>query len=260
MVEPGNAHKELGGWDRTNMDVLQGVRHVFEGTPGPDNYANSVGLMFVQSALEIGRQVPGVLEKYYIVLADVNTGNSLFVDRMPRMTSWLRRSPKMDLRKHIQQNLTLLKTNSHVKMFNHDSYRLFLYRKNLLDHISMTCGWKLEKVPKRIAHHVKKMCPDLCQSQNKYDFDSGADVMTLYGCLHQKPLWSKEECLTCKASDVKLKKCNACQKVYYCSKECQTKHWKCGHKDECRDLKGFYTVMEDDDNRLIQFVKEFDKL
>lgn len=242
------------------MEVLQGVRHVFEGAPGPDSYASTIGLMFVQSVLEIGRQVSGVFDKYYIVLADVNSGDSLFVDRMPRMTRWLRTAPEMDLHKHIQHNLKLLKTNSHMKMFNHDSYRLYLYRKNLLDYISLTCGWKLEKVPKRIAHHVKKMCPDLCQSQNKYDFDSSADVMTLYGCLYQKPLWSKEECLTCKTSGVKLRKCSDCQKVYYCSRECQIKHWKSGHKDECRDLKEFYTVMEDDNNRLSSFANKFNQL
>jgi hypothetical protein len=36
-----------------------------------------------------------------------------------------------------------------------------------------------------------------------------------------------------------LLKCGACKKVFYCSKECQTIHWKQGgHREECSKLNG----------------------
>lgn len=30
--------------------------------------------------------------------------------------------------------------------------------------------------------------------------------------------------------------CGRCSSVKYCSKDCQRKHWKAGHKQECDDL------------------------
>ena len=34
--------------------------------------------------------------------------------------------------------------------------------------------------------------------------------------------------------EVELKRCVQCKKVQYCSKECQGKAWKKGHKEECK--------------------------
>ena len=49
------------------------------------------------------------------------------------------------------------------------------------------------------------------------------------------------ECATCyrphDPSEHKLRPCNGCQRVYYCGKECQVKHWKDkynGHKKVCK--------------------------
>ena len=39
-------------------------------------------------------------------------------------------------------------------------------------------------------------------------------------------------CNTCHISG-KFKKCSGCEKVYYCSKECQRQDWK-EHKKTCR--------------------------
>ena len=35
-------------------------------------------------------------------------------------------------------------------------------------------------------------------------------------------------------SDLTLRGCSGCQGVSYCSKECQTKDWKAGHKHACK--------------------------
>jgi hypothetical protein len=42
------------------------------------------------------------------------------------------------------------------------------------------------------------------------------------------------KCAQCGAVQ-KLKRCSACQAVAYCSKECQTLHWKSGHKKACAE-------------------------
>jgi hypothetical protein len=42
------------------------------------------------------------------------------------------------------------------------------------------------------------------------------------------------ECLTPGTPD-KIKVCGGCRGAYYCSKECQAKAWKGGHKEECRN-------------------------
>ena len=35
----------------------------------------------------------------------------------------------------------------------------------------------------------------------------------------------------------KIKKCKACKLVEYCSRECQVKDWKNGHKKDCKILR-----------------------
>lgn len=41
------------------------------------------------------------------------------------------------------------------------------------------------------------------------------------------------------SSKEELKKCGACKMARYCSKECQTKHWKEGHKRTCKAMPVF---------------------
>ena len=44
-----------------------------------------------------------------------------------------------------------------------------------------------------------------------------------------------ETCWQCgTAFNPHLKKCGRCEKAYYCSKDCQKKHWKSGHKRNCQ--------------------------
>ena len=47
----------------------------------------------------------------------------------------------------------------------------------------------------------------------------------------------KGHCANCKIlkeySPVELKACSICKAAYYCGKECQTNHWKAGHKIDC---------------------------
>ena len=40
-------------------------------------------------------------------------------------------------------------------------------------------------------------------------------------------------CDACKGAFVKVQMCGRCKRVKYCSRACQSKHWKAGHKAQC---------------------------
>lgn len=42
-------------------------------------------------------------------------------------------------------------------------------------------------------------------------------------------------CAQCEKLCDKLQRCSACQLVGYCSRSCQVKHWKAGHKQACKE-------------------------
>mmetsp|Transcript_41825 Transcript_41825/g.53893 ORF Transcript_41825/g.53893 Transcript_41825/m.53893 type:complete len:121 (-) Transcript_41825:319-681(-) len=46
---------------------------------------------------------------------------------------------------------------------------------------------------------------------------------------------NRQSCEFCSSlyGNIVLKACSRCRLVFYCSKECQTKHWKSGHKKLC---------------------------
>lgn len=59
------------------------------------------------------------------------------------------------------------------------------------------------------------------------------------------------ECIECDAKDCEtcnpLYRCSRCQSVYYCSKDCQRKHWK-AHKQECapvEEMRASFAVLDE---------------
>lgn len=56
-------------------------------------------------------------------------------------------------------------------------------------------------------------------------------------------------CLGCREpfAAASLVRCAKCRMVDYCSKECQVKHWKSHHRDECDILRAGRKAKEDDD-------------
>jgi len=46
--------------------------------------------------------------------------------------------------------------------------------------------------------------------------------------------------------------CRRCKQVYYCSVDCQQKHWRCQHMDECKKLKEIRKQFKKDDARLLK--------
>jgi tetratricopeptide (TPR) repeat protein len=47
----------------------------------------------------------------------------------------------------------------------------------------------------------------------------------------------KEKCNTCSKTGVKLRCCDRCKSVYYCSSNCQKEDWDNGHKNSCKEMK-----------------------
>ena len=47
-----------------------------------------------------------------------------------------------------------------------------------------------------------------------------------------------KKCGSCGVSDKekKLTTCAQCKSIFYCGRDCQTKHWKEGHKEDCRSF------------------------
>eukprot|EP00657_Telonema_sp_P-1_P001933 TRINITY_DN14716_c0_g1_i1.p1 TRINITY_DN14716_c0_g1~~TRINITY_DN14716_c0_g1_i1.p1 ORF type:complete len:151 (-),score=46.75 TRINITY_DN14716_c0_g1_i1:72-524(-) len=43
---------------------------------------------------------------------------------------------------------------------------------------------------------------------------------------------SDKHCACCRPEEGKLSRCSRCRTVWYCSRDCQSKHWK-QHKDRC---------------------------
>ena len=50
----------------------------------------------------------------------------------------------------------------------------------------------------------------------------------------------RHQCWECGNDSVQVSKCSRCKAARYCSKECQTKSWKGGHREACGELKTMY--------------------
>lgn len=50
---------------------------------------------------------------------------------------------------------------------------------------------------------------------------------------HYRELVSQSCCTFCRKVSVGLKQCSACKTAQYCSRECQVRHWRAGHRQEC---------------------------
>jgi TPR repeat protein len=69
------------------------------------------------------------------------------------------------------------------------------------------------------------------------DADAVNHLKTYYDRLASRPpLQANGQCWLCAVRGDKLKKCSSCGVAMYCCRECQTAHWKRGHKHTCPTL------------------------
>ncbi|KAF7302784.1 MYND-type domain-containing protein [Mycena kentingensis (nom. inval.)] len=63
---------------------------------------------------------------------------------------------------------------------------------------------------------------------------------------------SYEQCPT-QIADAGMRRCASCCEVFYCSRECQRKDWRSGHRDACADLAPSLTVLRDPPRLMCQY-------
>ncbi|XP_078326346.1 uncharacterized protein LOC111126427 [Crassostrea virginica] len=99
-------------------------------------------------------------------------------------------------------------------------------------------------------------CSKICQKKH---WKKGHKEMCKTAC-SQDLKSSNDMCHYCNSESNHLKKCTGCEKVLYCSKDCQTKDWTQRHKHECKgishteDLKSRHIVPD----RVLQEVVDSD--
>ncbi|KAL4421508.1 hypothetical protein ABPG75_010799 [Micractinium tetrahymenae] len=71
-------------------------------------------------------------------------------------------------------------------------------------------------------------------SQNIAAYSGGNATSRVYPA---PPTAAQEpRCACCASAALVLRACSGCRVARYCSKDCQTKHWKAGHRAECKRL------------------------
>jgi hypothetical protein len=59
-------------------------------------------------------------------------------------------------------------------------------------------------------------------------------------------IWAAQQkrCANCGEKAEKLSRCAQCHLEYYCSKDCQAKHWKATHKQNCENANNFRIILD----------------
>lgn len=89
--------------------------------------------------------------------------------------------------------------------------------------------WNLETFPGYSVEPLKV----LIQRRLMKDHPSVMKAEPSYMC---PSIWTRvcAHCGLSQGNAIKLKKCAHCKAFSYCSRECQLKHWKAGHKVDCK--------------------------
>ena len=99
--------------------------------------------------------------------------------------------------------------------------------------------WGIEVPAARPSTSAARTVPAAAASASRPSTGGGPSAGPSQAQAHasRKPDPSTDPCAVCgvrPSSSSKHKLCGGCKAVLYCSKECQTKHWKeGGHKSEC---------------------------
>ena len=80
-------------------------------------------------------------------------------------------------------------------------------------------------VPKIVEDFTVPVCSDCQQDVMNSKLDS-------YDVIDSDHLFKK--CQGCGKMELKMKCCERCKSVFYCSRECQRGHWKLKHKKYCK--------------------------
>jgi hypothetical protein len=192
---------------------------------------------------------PEGFAKYKVVIFENNTGKSAVVDvhdtvYRPTTPSTFEMYFEEQDRVGVEQNIDLMTSSGGgscqlapgspdviTMLMNADTFEWFKYRYNLED----------SQVMKKYVRMCMRIAPSMgMEVKHDFQYDSGL-IMPFFTMLSLTAI--KEKCDTC-GEDAKTR-CNGCQKVYYCCRECQKADWK-QHKTTCGHV---FTVVNCSDYR-----------
>ncbi len=97
----------------------------------------------------------------------------------------------------------------------------------------------LEKTGYKKIKHIGPQYSELIHLIQARTPIASIDVETLFESVKEENTQKLYTCALCQTQKSKhdIKKCARCQQAYYCSRKCQIKHWKAGHKKVCKKTK-----------------------
>jgi len=119
----------------------------------------------------------------------------------------------------------------------------------LCNNYSLEAG-STSKYRKKMLHHWKQA--ELKRSQLPDDIIAHLDwgyrdvAQIIVASIKPDAALSHRECHFCHIVTDNAKTCSACKAVVYCSKECQIKHWRAGHKTECKKVTKVHKTLLDE--------------
>lgn len=134
------------------------------------------------------------------------------IDQIPNLADLLRNL----------ENLSILNTQAQVR----ENPFVLEQISNLRQSIVFGKDWEA------IAEYQKQNF--FSEKAIKDDMDEIMKLAESWSNQNVEALFDGFKCVTCHGEAVN--RCKNCRTYWYCGKECQIKHWKNGHKNECKEI------------------------
>jgi hypothetical protein len=106
-----------------------------------------------------------------------------------------------------------------------------LHRRKLLKFMHERLDWSFEKTPHEIAKIIRKYK----RHDDGIDYSKEIMINELVDAFCSIAHFMCANCGLIATQSLKMKSCSKCHSVYYCSCDCQLRHWKKMHKKECNN-------------------------
>lgn len=230
--------------------ALFSISRVLLGQDGSSVAGTSIGCHFRLVVTEVYRQIPNAADLVYLVAVNRVSGASQLLFERPQ--SWnCEHARTRRMYREVEEkfpaiaqdvirkrNFLNTKKATHTYMLENEQYDLFMYRKMVIDAVSLRTGWALESVFRRLARLQQKNSQRRSGAPQPLRFAAVCDGMTLIQLIDR----CDRLCHFCQSPNAKLR-CSKCERAIYCSKECQILHWRIdNHKNFCEDKPNTRTV------------------
>lgn len=204
----------------------------------PQNGFNMAASIVAVGESILFSKLPDYKDDYVLVVAFQNTSNTAVLTERPHVSHT--RFPRehlafkqgIEAMSHVNVATILESVHSNAAIACCDDLCLVIYRRKVLRFCEERMGWKAEDVPYKIAKKVTERFKSTATIDFTVDYCILCNIDTMYLALCD--CFAPRRCAGCGQSDAAvLKKCSACRRVRYCSRECQERDWP-KHKTACR--------------------------